>query len=72
MLFEAGDTININARSMGRMNVQLIMEKLGGGGHLTMAGAQIKDINIEDARQKLLEAIDEYYEETEKEQSKEK
>ncbi len=72
VLFEAGDTININARSMGRMNVQLIMEKLGGGGHLTMAGAQIKDINIEDARQKLLEAIDEYYEETEKEQSKEK
>ncbi len=71
VLFETGDTVNINARSMGRINVQLIMEKLGGGGHLTMAGAQIKGITMENARQKLLLAIDDYYEEIEKEQSKE-
>ncbi len=71
VLFETGDTININARSMGRINVQLIMEKLGGGGHLTMAGAQIKGITMENARQKLLLAIDDYYDEIEKEQSKE-
>ena len=56
---------------MGKINVQLIMEKLGGGGHLTMAGAQIKGITMENARQKLLVAIDDYYEEIEKEQSKE-
>ena len=71
VLFETGDTVNINARSMGKINVQLIMEKLGGGGHLTMAGAQIKGITMENARQKLLVAIDDYYEEIEKEQSKE-
>ena len=71
VLFETGDTVNINARSMGGINVQLIMEKLGGGGHLTMAGAQIKGVTMENARQKLLLAIDDYYDEIEKEQSKE-
>ncbi len=71
VLFETGDTVNINARSMGEINVQLIMEKLGGGGHLTMAGAQIKGVTMENARQKLLLAIDDYYDEIEKEQSKE-
>ena len=55
---------------MGEVNVQLIMEKLGGGGHLTMAGAQLKDMSIEVARQKILEAIAQYREEQKKEQAK--
>jgi c-di-AMP phosphodiesterase-like protein len=36
------------------------MEKLGGGGHLSNAATQIKDVTIEEAKQKLLDAIDEY------------
>ena len=46
---------------MGKINVQIIMEKLGGGGHLTMAGAQTKGINLEEGKERLLRAIDEYY-----------
>ncbi len=45
---------------MGKINVQIIMEKLGGGGHLSNAATQIKDVTIEEAKQKLLDAIDEY------------
>lgn len=59
----SNDTIGISARSMGKINVQLIMEKLGGGGHLSNAATQIKDVTIEEARQELLKAIDEYEEE---------
>lgn len=65
-----GNQISVSARSMGEVNVQLIMEKLGGGGHLTMAGAQLKEMSIEEARQKILEAIAEYRQEQKKEQSK--
>lgn len=57
------DLIGISARSMGKINVQLIMEKLGGGGHLSNAATQIKDVSVEQARQKLLKAIDEYIKE---------
>lgn len=62
VLYELDNVINISARSMGKLNVQLIMEALGGGGHLTMAGAQIKDATAESVRQMLLEGIDNYYE----------
>jgi c-di-AMP phosphodiesterase-like protein len=61
VLYEYDGGINISARSMGKLNVQVIMESLGGGGHLTMAAAQLADLSIEDARQRLLEAIDQYY-----------
>ena len=59
------DTVGISARSMGKINVQLIMEKLGGGGHLSNAATQIKDVTIEEAKEKLLAAIDEYEAENE-------
>ena len=62
VLYEAGGGVSISARSMGKLNVQIIMETLGGGGHLTMAGAQIPEISMENTRQKLLEAIDAYLE----------
>ncbi|MDE5742049.1 MAG: DHH family phosphoesterase [Oscillospiraceae bacterium] len=52
--------INISARSRGAMNVQIIMEKLGGGGHQTMAAAQFRDISINEAKAKLVGAIDEH------------
>ncbi len=62
VLYEAGGCINISARSMGAINVQLIMEKLGGGGHHTMAGAQIRNVEMEKAKQMLFESIDDYFE----------
>ncbi len=52
--------INISARSLGAMNVQIIMEKLGGGGHQTMAAAQFRDISVHEAKAKLINAIDEH------------
>lgn len=62
VLFRTGDTANISARSMGKVNVQLIMEALGGGGHQTMAAAQLANTDLSEARQMLKKAIDEYYE----------
>ena len=55
------DHVQISARSLGEENVQLIMEHLGGGGHSTMAAAQIKDIDLDGAYQKLIGAIEKYY-----------
>ncbi len=54
--------VSFSARSLGGMNVQVIMETLGGGGHQTMAGAQVPDITPQEAKEKLLAAIDDYYE----------
>ena len=54
----------ISARSMGEVNVQVIMEALGGGGHHTMAGAQLKDASPEEAKRLLVGAIDEYFKKT--------
>lgn len=59
------DTIGISARSMGEINVQVIMEKLGGGGHLSNAATQIKDVSVNEALAKLVEAVDTYEQENE-------
>lgn len=52
--------VNVSARSMGALNVQVILEPLGGGGHLTMAGAQLRDCTPKQAEQKIREEIDRY------------
>ena len=52
--------VNISARSMGALNVQVILEPLGGGGHLMMAGAQLQDCTLQDAERKIREQIDLY------------
>lgn len=57
VLFGTGERISISARSLGEINVQLIMEALGGGGHLTMAAAQLEHTDFSEARQRLIEAI---------------
>ncbi len=62
VLFETAKTANISARSMGKVNVQLVMEALGGGGHQTMAAAQLPDTDLTTAEQLLKDAIDSYYE----------
>ncbi|WP_103752648.1 DHH family phosphoesterase [Lactobacillus panisapium] len=59
------DTISISARSMGEINVQVIMEKLGGGGHLSNAATQIKGVTVQEALAKLLNAVDTYEKENE-------
>ena len=53
----------VSARSIGDVNVQLIMEKLGGGGNSTTAGGQVADATVDEVRERLLSAIDEYMEE---------
>lgn len=60
-LIRIGDDIVISGRSSGKINVQLILERLRGGGHFNAAGAQIKDSSITAAREMLLGAIDDYY-----------
>jgi c-di-AMP phosphodiesterase-like protein len=50
----------LSARSIGSLNVQVLLEKLGGGGNKSAAGAQMKDITIDDAMSRLKAAIDEY------------
>ena len=50
--------VGISARSLGKVNVQLIMEELGGGGHLTNAATQIEGINLDEALERLNDAID--------------
>ncbi|MDF2838445.1 MAG: family phosphoesterase [Evtepia sp.] len=64
VLFPTGDNqIAVSARSNGNINVQVISELLGGGGNAAAAGAQIKGLSLEEAEQKLKEAIDRYFDE---------
>ena len=56
----------ISARSLGTVNVQVIVEKLGGGGHATVAGAQVKTRDTEAVYGQLKDAINEYIEENKK------
>ncbi|MDG4944241.1 MULTISPECIES: DHH family phosphoesterase [Staphylococcus] len=53
------DLVGISARSLGEFNVQLTMEALGGGGHLTNAATQMKDVTVEEAIAQLKQAIQE-------------
>lgn len=66
VIYEQNDKINVSARSMGDLNVQIIMEEMGGGGHYTMAAAQIPSSTIDKVRQSLLEIIDKQLELIEK------
>lgn len=56
------DTVFVSARSYGDVNVQVIAEKLGGGGHATIAGLQLADVEIGEAIEKVQAVIDEYLE----------
>ncbi len=58
---DTGENITISGRSIGDINVQLIMEKLGGGGHITLAGAQLEGMTIEEAKAELINRINEYF-----------
>ena len=62
---EMEDKVCISGRSIGDINVQVILEKLGGGGHITIAGTQIEGMTIEETKQELINRINEYFSETE-------
>ena len=61
VLFEHNEGVNISARSLGKINVQLIMEQLGGGGNAATAGAQVRGKTPEEVMRLLAEAIDRYF-----------
>ena len=60
VIYKTGSTVNISARSLGAVNVQVIMEQLGGGGHQSMAAAQLESRTIDEAIRSLNAVIDEY------------
>jgi len=62
---EYNDTIYISARSIDEVNVQLIMEKLGGGGHLSVAGTQMENTTVQDAISRLKSTLTKMKEEGE-------
>lgn len=68
VLSKVNGLVSISGRSLGDINVQVILEKMGGGGHLTVAGSQIPDIDIEEAKEMLKKNIFEYIDEESKEQ----
>ncbi len=61
VLGHMGDKICISGRSIGDINVQVILEKLGGGGHITLAGAQLEGLSMEEAKTELIIRINEYF-----------
>lgn len=65
VLGNTGEKICISGRSIGDINVQVILEKLGGGGHITLAGAQVEGMTIEETKQELINRINEYFSEIE-------
>ena len=58
-----GENICISGRSIGDINVQIILEKMGGGGHITLAGAQLTGVTIDEAKTELMNRINEYFSE---------
>lgn len=65
VLGNTGEKVCISGRSIGDINVQVILEKLGGGGHITLAGAQVEGMTIDEVKQELIIRINEYFTEIE-------
>ncbi|GFI62082.1 cyclic-di-AMP phosphodiesterase GdpP [Clostridiales bacterium] len=63
VLCDENDIIYVSARSLGDINVQVILEKIGGGGHQTISGAQFKGITVDDAKELVKSAVKQYLEE---------
>ena len=60
VIFPSGSDVNISARSYGEFNVQLIMEAMGGGGHMTMAGTQVPNETVKQVEQRLVETLTDF------------
>ncbi|MGB3964359.1 MAG: DHH family phosphoesterase [Tepidanaerobacteraceae bacterium] len=65
VLVPMGDRISISGRSLGDINVQRILEKLGGGGHMTVAGAQLSGVSMPEALEMVKQAVIDYLKEGE-------
>ena len=64
VVYPMDNAVGVSARSLGDVNVQLIVEKLGGGGHMTVAGAQIKNVSVDQGVQMVEAAVKEYISES--------
>ena len=62
VVFPSGENVQMSARSLGEINVQVILEALGGGGNSTTAGGRVENTDVETVKTRLLEAIDAYFE----------
>ena len=62
VLYASGGGVGMSARSLGDINVQVLMEALGGGGNATTAGGFLPEAAVPDVRERLLKAIDKYFE----------
>ena len=60
VLYPENGGVSISARSLGKVNVQLIMVSLGGGGHQTMAAAQLPSLTLQETKERLLQALEAY------------
>ena len=58
---DLGEKVCISGRSIGDINVQVILEKLGGGGHITLAGAQVEGMTKQEVKEELIKKIEEYF-----------
>ena len=64
VIAQIGDEVVVSARSTGLVNVQVLMEELGGGGHQTVAGVQLKGANLKELRRQIIELVNKYLEES--------
>ena len=62
VLFRQKDMIFVSARSVGSINVQMVLEPLGGGGNAATAGVQLRSVSMDEARSEVVRAIDHYFE----------
>ena len=62
VLYRSGEAVLMSARSLGEINVQVILEALGGGGNSTTAGGRVENGDIHEVRARLIDAIDAYFE----------
>ena len=62
VLYRSGDNVAMSGRSLGDINVQVILEALGGGGNSTQAGGRVENDTVENVKERLLQAIDAYFE----------
>ncbi|MBP2642381.1 MAG: phosphoesterase RecJ domain protein [Firmicutes bacterium] len=69
VLFKFDDGVAVSARSQGEINVQVIMEEIGGGGHQSMAGAQVKHASMDEVKEKVLALVTKYIRESENHES---
>ena len=63
VIYKAGDGVGLSGRSLGEINMQFILERLGGGGNATTAGGYVPDTDVDTVYRRVTEAIDAYFKE---------